>query len=200
MIDEAGKIRKEIIQKVELFLKDLGHDIDVLYDFTIRDEKTGLYKLRFFNSIFEMEKEKVVREMKKRTKSNTKGLSMMVIDIDNFRMINTNHGHLVGDDVIVALAKLLLKTMRKSDVVARFGGEEFVILLPETGTKAAKNISKRIRTLSKNDKTLKKYEINFSAGVATLNLKDTRATLFKKADKALYKAKNNGKDRTEVAD
>jgi len=93
------------------------------------------------------------------------------------------------------LAKVLLKQFRKSDIVSRFGGEEFFILLPETDLKKAKKITARLRTAVKSDALLKKHGVTISGGLTEFRKKDTKKKFKQRADKSLYKAKESGRDR-----
>ena len=100
--------------------KQIAH----LYDLATHDEKTGLYNSHFFENMLEMEFEKAKREQQK--------LCLFMIDVDFFKKVNDKHGHLKGDAFLKRIAEILKKQLRKSDVAARFGGEEFFIILPQT--------------------------------------------------------------------
>ena len=174
-------------EKIEELFGTMKESISLLYEAAIRDEKTGLYNSKFFETILDMEIEKVKRRQQK--------LSLFMIDIDYFKKINDKYGHLKADKLLVRLAEVLTKQFRKSDIISRFGGEEFFILLPETDLKKAKKITSRLRTAIKSDKMLKKYEIAISGGLTEFKKKDTKKTFEQRADKALYQAKKQGGDR-----
>ena len=124
-------------------LSDVKESLYELHDVAVRDEKTGIYNYRFFKNVFGMEIEKAKRGQQK--------LSLVVIDIDFFKKFNDNYGHLVGDDVLVELAKTLNGVLRKYDVLARFGGEEFFVFLPMTSREKARKVAERMRrSLGKN--------------------------------------------------
>ncbi len=190
-------MKSEIKIKVDKFLKEIGNDIDLLYDLSTRDEKTGLYNFRFFKSVLDLEIERYTRNIKNK---KAKKFTIMIIDLDDFKKINTNHGHVTGDRVLSELAEYLQESLRKSDTVARFGGEEFIILMPETETKKALKVSERLRKNMFINHTLKDYEIAFSGGIAEYKIGEKISLLIRRADKALYKAKKEGKNRTEIAE
>ena len=159
------------------------------------DPLTSLYNRRYFGELA-----KTVMTLAKR--SNL-AFSIIMIDIDKFKNINDTYGHKVGDEVIVALAKTLKKNVRKSDIVSRWGGEEFVILLPQTDLEGAINIAEKLRKNVQNlSIEITDYEtIAFTAsfGVATADLLSDLdvETVINKADKALYLAKEHGRNRVE---
>jgi len=178
------KFRKKI---TELF--DTMHEsISVLYDLAIHDEKTGVYNNKFFESILDMEVEKAKRGKQK--------LSLIMVDIDYFKKVNDTYGHIKADELLAKLASVLKKQARKSDIVARFGGEEFIILLPETSLNKANKFASRLKKAIHSDKILKSHKINVSGGISQFREKrDSKNNLKKRADKALYLAKERGRDR-----
>jgi len=177
-------------EKIEDLFGTMKESISLLYEAAIRDEKTGLYNSKFFETILDMEIEKVKRGHQK--------LSLFIIDIDFFKKINDKYGHLKADELLIRLAEVLNKQFRKSDIISRFGGEEFFILLPETDLKKAKKIASRLKTAIKSDKILKKHKFTVSGGLTEFKKKDTKKMFKQRADKALYKAKEQGRDRFVV--
>jgi diguanylate cyclase (GGDEF)-like protein len=175
---------------IEGVLEEVKNSLFELHDTVIRDEKTKLYNHRFFKNIFGMELEKSKRGMQ--------NLSLIIIDIDFFKRFNDTYGHLVGDDVLIELAKVLQKTVRKYDVPSRFGGEEFFILLPSTNITKAKKIAERLRLSLPKNKLLKKYNVQISLGVTEYKKLDTQKKMINRADKALYISKKNGRNQTNV--
>ncbi len=165
----------------------MEESISLLYETAIHDEKTGLYNNKFFETVLDMEIEKAKRGKEK--------LSMMIIDIDFFKKINDTYGHVKADEILKRLANILKTQVRKSDVVARFGGEEFIILLPETSLEKAKRFSSRLRNAIKSDKILKKYNLTVSGGITEYKIRDMKSKFKERADKALYQAKKKGRDR-----
>ena len=161
--------------------------ISALYELATRDEKTGLYSNKFFESVLAMELEKAERGYQK--------LCLFIIDIDFFKKINDTYGHLKADTFLKRLADILKKRLRRSDIAARFGGEEFFILLPETDLERAKLITARLREAIKSDRVLKRYKLTVSGGLTAYRQKDTSKSLMERADQGLYKAKESGRDR-----
>ncbi|MCX6062269.1 MAG: GGDEF domain-containing protein [Campylobacterales bacterium] len=128
-------------------------------------------------------------------------LFILMIDIDNFKTINDLHGHIAGDKVLIFIAKLLKKTLRDGDKVYRFGGEEFVIILNRTDLEGAQLVSNRILNLCRQNKPVfhnEQITVTLSVGLTQTRNKDTMDDVIHRADTALYRAKNNGKDRMEI--
>lgn len=129
--------------------------------------------------------------------------SLVLIDIDNFKLINDRYGHPAGDEVIRHLAATIRAILRSTDQSGRYGGEEFGIILPETDTEGAMVIVERLRlAIETAVVTTQNIEIRYtiSSGIATLNKSITHATEWlSQSDNALYAAKHGGKNRTEVA-
>ena len=156
------------------------------------DPLTELYNRRFF--IEQAEKEF------NRTRRHNNSLSLISFDIDHFKNINDQFGHPAGDQVLIKLAKALQPVIRNEDVLARIGGEEFSLLLPETPVDVANQVAERIRqTLAKliiKGDFQGEITMTVSLGVTSLQEGDNSfEQLFKRADKALYNAKKNGRDQ-----
>ena len=124
-------------------------------------------------------------------------VSVAFVDLDHFKRINDEHGHDVGDEVLEEVAELIRAELRESDIVARFGGEEFVILLPDVGLRGARGVANRIRN-SLIDSRLP-VAATLSAGVATRQPGEALDDLVARADAALLKAKQEGRNRVRVA-
>ncbi len=160
------------------------------------DYLTNLYNRRYFNE--------VAQSFIKIAKRENTSMSLIMIDIDDFKNVNDTYGHTIGDEVIKLLASLLKEHTRDSDVSSRFGGEEFVILLPSTNENGAIKTAEVLRTIveSQNIKINADKYIKFtiSLGVSSLNNEDNVISeLLNRADEALYSAKENGKNKTEVS-
>jgi diguanylate cyclase (GGDEF)-like protein len=160
------------------------------------DSLTGLFNRRWMNEYFQ-------RQIGRALKDN-KPLVLLLADLDHFKQINDTHGHIVGDDVLCAVASVLSQHIRPSDLLARFGGEEFALILPETSMAEALQVAERIRAAMeitriavKDSKPPKEIQLTLSLGIANLALGDSMETLLERADKALYRAKDNGRNRIE---
>ncbi len=158
------------------------------------DPLTGVKNRSTFDS-------SISREMSL-AKRHDSPFAMIVLDIDNFKGINDRFGHLFGDCVLRDVAQTITHQVRDSDMVYRYGGEEFVILLSNTCEKGAQQLAERIRkaiaalecTYNGNSS-----RITASQGIACLHADDQESSLFERADKALYAAKNNGRNCTVLA-
>ena len=126
-------------------------------------------------------------------------LALAMVDIDHFKAVNDTHGHAAGDDVLCDLAQLLKRFIRSSDLAARLGGEEFVVVMPDTGVGGAEAITRRLRR-GVAESTGGKAPIAVSIGVAELQgPNDTPERLLRRADEALYAAKRGGRNRVIAA-
>ncbi len=131
-----------------------------------------------------------------KAKMNHKDLSILILDLDDFKNINDNYGHQYGDKVLMEVAKVIRSQVRNNDLIGRYGGEEFMILFPETLKAQAVDIAERIRQ-SIADIQFENFSITISGGIAELN-KQSSKELIQIADKQLYVAKNNGKNQIQT--
>jgi diguanylate cyclase (GGDEF)-like protein len=134
-----------------------------------------------------------------RTERYGGGFAVIVVDIDHFKRLNDAHGHAMGDEVLTGLAATLRRSLRASDRVARWGGEEFVVLTPETPLPAAVELAEVLRRQVAKTPLGNGLFVTISLGVAGWEDGDTRCTLVERADGALYLAKGAGRDRVAVA-
>lgn len=125
-------------------------------------------------------------------------LSFIILDIDKFKNINDTYGHQAGDDILQELAQFVNSKTRKSDTFARWGGEEFVLILLDTNITDAKNIANNLRSIIEQHQFKNNLNITCSFGVAQFDKNDTQKSIMKRADDALYKAKENGRNRVEI--
>ena len=129
---------------------------------------------------------------------------MLMIDIDDFKLVNDTYGHITGDEILKELTKILKKNLRNSDILSRFGGEEFVALLPETNSQNAFLTGEKLRTEVENKLIIPedhKKNVTISIGVANYPVDAYSAEkLVDKADRRLYQAKNKGKNSTVMED
>tara|TARA_R110001583_G_C5649289_1_gene408557 strand:- start:1748 stop:2803 length:1056 start_codon:yes stop_codon:yes gene_type:complete len=153
------------------------------------DKLTGLYN---------REKLDYVLAQLIQVKSDKNGLSVMILDIDHFKSINDQYGHLEGDRVLTSLAIELQQSMRNEDIVARWGGEEFVVVCVNASLTTAMALAQRLRANIAN-MTISGKHLTISVGVAQRQLDDNAESLLDRADTALYKAKRDGRNRVLAA-
>lgn len=162
-----------------------------LKEMAIIDALTGLHNRRWFD-------ERLASEIKI-SKRYKKHFSVIILDIDNFKAINDSFGHQAGDAVLIEVASIINVSCRKSDFTARWGGEEFIVLLPFSARDDAINCAEKIR--GNMEKHIFKHEIEVTAsfGVAQYNSEyKWNETVLRKADAALYRAKKSGRNRVEA--
>jgi len=160
---------------------------------SITDPLTGLRNRRYVETILE-------KELAKWKRYGTP-LTCLMVDVDHFKKINDQHGHLAGDAALKGLAELLTRSLREADTAARWGGEEFLILLPQTEiTAASVPAFKILRAVSDwRLAQLQGLQVTVSIGIASADVTaDTPAKLVRAADHALYEAKNKGRNRIAV--
>jgi diguanylate cyclase len=126
-----------------------------------------------------------------------RGFAVILLDIDRFKLLNDTHGHAAGDGVLVDLAQRLRRLLRATDHVVRWGGEEFLILAPETRLDAALELAASLRERVAAESIGGGHAVTISLGVATYHPGDVSASLIERADAALYRAKRGGRDRVE---
>jgi len=193
-----GVIMLDAVVNDKEFLHTLINQISMsienarLYHDAIIDGLTGLYVYRYFEIQLASEIRRARRFGKK--------LSVIIVDFDNFKKFNDEHGHMAGNFVLKETSKIIKLLTRSVDVIARYGGKEISILLPETDTKGAAIIAEKIR--SKVDEfeyihQFKKYRMTVSVGIAEWNMEDSvdTQTLLSWADEAVSSAKKEGKNR-----
>jgi diguanylate cyclase (GGDEF)-like protein/PAS domain S-box-containing protein len=153
------------------------------------DSLTGLSNRRQFETHFAMELERA-----RRYRSN---LALIMFDIDHFKSVNDTFGHQVGDEVLVELSKLMAQELRVTDILARWGGEEFLVLALETGMEDACTLAEKLRSAVEQHPFATVPEITCSFGVTAYVVGDSSFDLLKRADDAMYLAKRNGRNRVE---
>jgi diguanylate cyclase (GGDEF)-like protein len=163
-----------------------------LHESTIRDTLTGLYNRRHAMAVLETELAKARRD-------DGYGLALVILDLDFFKDINDEHGHLAGDGVLKKLARIASERIRGGDTLARIGGEEFALILPDTGEHQARGLAEDIRRAVERATFPiegKDHRITLSAGVAAWASGMTRVSeLLSAADGQLYQAKTSGRNR-----
>ena len=157
---------------------------------SITDKLTNIHNRLGIDTAFE-------RELKK-FQSSHQPFGVILIDIDNFKNINDKYGHQVGDKVLQSIAKILQEHTRDTDIVGRWGGEEFLIICPQTDMTGTSRRAELLRKFIEEHKFHTVVQVTASFGVSTILDDDTQDTLLKRVDKALYKAKESGKNRVSI--
>lgn len=192
--DEMVRARQEM-QEAEHRIHDLESQLEKMSDLVREDQLTGSLNRRGLDEVFEREFARLDRQSGQ--------LCIAMLDLDDFKRLNDTHGHLAGDGALVHLVALVKETLRAMDVVGRFGGEEFLIILPETTLVAATQVITRLqRELTKRIYMFnhERLLITFSGGLAARHPKESPAALIARADAALYEAKKAGKNRVAVSE
>jgi diguanylate cyclase (GGDEF)-like protein len=160
----------------------------------VTDALTGLYNRRRFHSILETEFE--------RSKRYSTPFSLIMLDVDHFKRINDNYGHQVGDSVLKQIAQIFLKDIREIDTASRYGGEEFMVILPNTDKKDARFVAERMRIDVEKNKFSEIGDDGVTVSIGSTGLPDksieNEDKLISCVDFALYRAKQNGRNRTEI--
>ena len=185
---------KQRVDEAEKRINELQNELDRASALVRHDQLTGTLNRRGLEETFESE---AARSQRRKSP-----LCIALLDIDNFKKLNDSMGHDVGDAALIHLVTVIRETLRPQDTLARFGGEEFIILLPDTAIEDAQKALVRLQReltkrffLADNEKIL----ITFSAGVTDLRPDDTQASITKRADEAMYTAKRTGKNRVVAA-
>jgi diguanylate cyclase (GGDEF)-like protein/PAS domain S-box-containing protein len=188
----AVDVSEEVAHQAELerYHRELEEANDQLRKLSVTDELTGLRNRRSFEERMVME-----FSMARRRKRE---LSVLLIDVDNFKMINDRWGHAAGDEVLRRLGMILRTTVRLPDLPARYGGEEFVVLLPESGEESAMGLARRVMQRVAAEEW-ENEPLTISVGMAAMNESlENGFQLVELADEALYAAKRAGKNRVMV--
>lgn len=164
---------------------------------SVTDDLTSLYNSRYLNQ--------VLRREAKRASRSGRPLSLLFIDLDGFKDVNTRYGHLAGSKALVEAAAIIRGSARETDVVARFGGDEFALILPDTGREGAVSVAERILDRLRAFHFLASegvlVQLTASIGIATLpDLAASAEELLRAADRAMYRVKNAGKDGIRIAE
>ncbi|WP_126993197.1 sensor domain-containing diguanylate cyclase [Thermosipho globiformans] len=183
---EVEKFTEKELYRKNIELLELNKKLKYLSE---RDQLTDLYNRHKMN--------KEIRKHYYNYKRYGRPFSLLMVDIDKFKKINDTYGHMVGDEVLKKLAKILVKNVRKSDIVSRWGGEEFLILLSETNLEQAIEVAEKIRKIIETEIFPKDIKITVSIGVDSVENYEHIKDLLIVVDEKLYKAKENGRNRVE---
>jgi diguanylate cyclase (GGDEF)-like protein len=163
-----------------------------LRELTITDDLTKLYNMRHFYVQLQLEMDRASRYRNP--------LSLVLLDVDRFKQYNDAYGHLEGDKILAGLAGIIRECLRKSDTAYRYGGDEFIVVLPQTQGNEARNVAERIRTSFPAEyphvEPDNRIDITLSIGVVEYQPTEDSTEFIKRADQAMYKAKNQGGDRS----
>ena len=213
ILNESGNLEGRIIlayditdrKKLEVALTSTNHELQIqleenerlrvqLQEQAIRDPLTGVFNRRYLAEALD-------RETARATRENTP-FSLIILDVDHFKKVNDTYGHKCGDLVLKSLASFLVENTRRSDIVCRYGGEEFVILMPDAAVDDARD---RAELFRQNFEALshpcddKQIRVTFSAGAASFPIHaGSSESLLVAADEALYRSKAEGRNRVSV--
>ena len=180
------------VKKANSVISNLSNQVKILEETTNLDPLTKVYNRRALISYLD--------EICARDNMNYE-LHLLMLDIDNFKMINDTHGHVAGDKILMFIANIFRKTLRDGDKVFRYGGEEFVIVLNRLDNEHCEKITNRLLELVRNSKLIykgKNLQVTMSIGATIYKAHDTPDSIVTRADRALYLAKTNGKDQMRV--
>jgi len=189
--DELGTLGR----RLEYAREEIQTLVQELQESANKDPLTNVYNRRFFTE--------VTNSIVKKLKRDKKSFCILIFDIDDFKQVNDSYGHQIGDKVIIDLSKTITSKLRQSDIVARFGGEEFVVLLQDTDIINANNIAEEIRKsielkeIKLEDNSTVSYTVSIGVTEVTRYNKSCIYESIKRADDALYKAKEKGKNIVE---
>jgi two-component system cell cycle response regulator len=175
----------------------LRDNVQLSMELAVTDALTGLHNRRYMESH--------LTSLVEQALARGKPLALLVVDIDYFKAVNDVHGHDAGDDVLREFATRVKKSIRGIDLACRYGGEEFVIVMPETDMAVAAIVAERIRRRIAGEPFVIRdgstaLDVTISIGIAALSgVEDNAAAILKRADQALYRAKRDGRNRV-VAD
>jgi two-component system cell cycle response regulator len=185
-----ARVRTQIRRK--RYTERLRDNVQMSIEMAITDELTGLFNRRYMESH--------IGALVEQAAARSKPLTVLLLDIDYFKSINDTYGHDAGDDVLREFAIRIKKSVRGIDLACRYGGEEFVVVMPETDMAVATVVAERLRRRIAGEpfpiqKGAAQVEITVSAGIAALGRDEKAAGLLKRADQALYRAKRDGRNR-----
>lgn len=196
-----GGTDSTLLERTVRYASEHARKLDALRDLAIRDDLTGLYNRRQMDKLLEEEVNRCLRY--------SHPLSLIILDIDNFKSINDTYGHLAGDQVLRSIAGMFADRLRSTDSIARYGGDELAVILPETSERGSLMVAERMQlavaahdftaalTPEQRARQLPGLCPTVSIGVACASDGDyTAESLFAAADPALYQAKRAGRNRT----
>ena len=187
---QVSQLRMRLLKQREALHEALAR----VQELATRDALTGLINRRHMQELLD-------QEMKRQERSGA-AFCVALIDLDHFKQINDTHGHHVGDEVLCGFTQAALEVLRNADIMARWGGEEFLVLFPETRAEQALNGLERLRERLRGapvSESVAQLSVTFSAGVAEHEHGQTLRQTLERADRALYEAKAGGRNRALLA-
>lgn len=195
-LELVARVRTQIRRK--RFTDSLRENLHLSIKLATTDSVTGLYNRHYMTS--------QLTSLISAAQANQRPLSLAILDLDKFKLVNDNHGHTAGDEVLAEFAKRISQSVRGIDLAARYGGEEFVVIMPDTPLDIAAKVGERLRAMTADtpfsvSADIGKLPVTVSIGVAELNAQDIDLTAFlERADEALYDAKHGGRNQVCMAD
>ena len=190
----AARVKTQI--KRQRYAVELRESVSSTMQLAVVDELTGLYNRRYFDRHLSL--------MFTKAQQQGRHMAVMMLDLDHFKQVNDTHGHGAGDDVLREFALRLQRNIRGVDLACRYGGEEFVVLMPDTDIAISGAVAERVRAAvadrSFEIETGGELRMTVSAGIAAIENADMNPeALLRRADVALYKSKNDGRNRVSAA-
>ncbi len=178
-------------ERLKLMVKERTREIELL---SKTDPLTGLWNRCYLEEMMELEF--------KRARRYRHDMALFIIDLDYFKQVNDNYGHLAGDAVLRQISRRICDNLRETDFISRYGGEEIVVILPETNIKDARTIIEKLRiAIASTPVILSEQELTITASIGGSYLREDTKTIeamFKEADEALYHSKNSGRNRVTI--
>lgn len=190
--EELTEFNLSLEKKVYERTEELHEAYKKMKQLAVTDTLTGIYNRYYFNSALEKEIYRAHRY--------ERSFALLMFDLDYFKNVNDTYGHAVGDRVLLSVSNLVASCLRESDIFARIGGEEFVIILPETGEELSLEIAERIRKNVEAHSFEPVKQMTISIGLVRHRPEEGLEELLKRVDSALYTAKNSGRNRVIVGD
>ncbi len=186
-LEDRAHVLSRMVEEKTKSLQEAYKELETIID---TDNVSGLFSRYYFEKSINAEWERFNRF--------SRSYSLVMMDIDQFKHINDTYGHIVGDEVLLIIGKVIQQQLRPSDVAARWGGDEFILLLPETSSDGALRVAQRINNqLARQDWPTKK-PIVVSFGISSINPGELPEDVFQRTDSALYQAKHNKWDKIIV--
>lgn len=194
---QQNQVLEEQLNKSSQAMKDMQRDLEQVRKEALTDSLTNLANRKAFDA--------EIRRIAKEAESAGTAFCLIMLDIDHFKSFNDNYGHQVGDQVLRLVARTLIEGVKGRDIAARFGGEEFSLILPETNTQGALKVADYLRKAVAGKEVINRNtggklgRITMSGGVAQYLPGESVESLIERADAALYSAKHNGRNQIAVA-